>query len=333
MATTTVMNPLLCKRVVVSQDPQEVFYQDVVRGLTATNKYLDSKYFYDAKGDALFQQIMQCQEYYPTNCEMEILREQSAKISQLVQSYGRQFDVVELGAGDATKSIHLLEQLLQIDPDFTYYPVDISGNVINQLERSLPEKLPSLQLHGLNGEYFEMLHQVNILSSRSKLILCMGGNVGNFTPAETKKFCRQLRNYLQPGDMLLTGFDLKKHPQIILNAYNDAAGITRNFNLNLLHRINNELGADFDVNKFDHYPTYDPGTGACKSYLVSLENQQVHIGTHTFNFAVHEPVYMEISQKYSLAETETLAIQTGFRPVANFFDTKKWFMDSLWMCG
>src|SRR3954468_2285118 len=108
MATTTVMNPS-CKRIVESQDPQEVFYQDVLRGLTATNKYLDSKYFYDAKGDVLFQQIMNCHEYYPTNCEMEILREQSARIIQLVQSYGRQFDVVELGAGDATKSIRLLK--------------------------------------------------------------------------------------------------------------------------------------------------------------------------------------------------------------------------------
>jgi L-histidine N-alpha-methyltransferase len=333
MATTTVMNPSCTSRVVQKQDPQEVFYNDVMRGLTATSKYLDSKYFYDTKGDFIFQQIMKSHEYYPTNCEMEILREQSVKISQMVQSYGRPFDVVELGAGDATKSIHLLKELLKTDPDFTYYPVDISGNVINLLEKSLPEKLPALQLHGLNGEYFEMLHQANMLSTRSKLVLCMGGNIGNFTPAETKKFCRQLRSYLQPGDIVLTGFDLKKHPQIILNAYNDSEGFTRDFNINLLHRINNELGADFDVTKFDHYPTYDPGTGACKSYLVSLENQQVHIGTHTFNFAIHEPVYMEISQKYSLAETESLAIQSGFKPVANFFDEKKWFVDSLWLCS
>ena len=161
----------------------------------------------------------------------------------------------------------------------------------------------------------------------------MGGNIGNFTPPEAKKFCRQLRRHLQPGDLLMIGFDLKKHPQIILNAYNDAAGITRDFNLNLLHRINEELGADFDLNKFDHYPTYDPGTGACKSYLISLENQQVHIGTQSFDFAMHEPVYMEISQKYSLAETEILAMHSGFKPVANFFDTKSWFVDCLWLCS
>ena len=330
MATTTVINGITR---VTLQDPQEAFQQDVIRGLSATNKYLDSKYFYDTKGDYLFQQIMQSPEYYPTNCEMEILREQSAKISQAIQKHTRNFDVVELGAGDATKSIHLLQQLLQTNPDFTYYPVDISGNVISQLEKTLPSKLPSLKLHGLNGEYFEMLHQANILSAKNKVVFCMGGNIGNFTPPEAKKFCRQLRRYLQPGDLLFIGFDLKKHPQIILNAYNDAAGITRDFNLNLLHRINEELGADFDVTKFEHYPTYDPGTGACKSYLVSLEDQQVHIGTQSFNFAMHEPVYMEISQKYSLAETETLAMHSGFKPVANFFDTKSWFVDCLWLCS
>lgn len=330
MATTTVINGVTR---VTLQDPQEAFQQDVIRGLSATSKYLDSKYFYDATGDHLFQQIMQSPEYYPTNCEMEILREQSADISQAIHAHTRNFDVVELGAGDATKSIHLLKQLLQTNKDFTYYPVDISGNVIHQLEKSLPSILPSLKLHGLNGEYFEMLHQANILSAKNKVVFCMGGNIGNFTPPEAKKFCRQLRRYLQPGDLLFIGFDLKKHPQIILNAYNDAAGITRDFNLNLLHRINEELGADFDLTKFEHYPTYDPGTGACKSYLVSLEDQQVHIGTQSFDFAIHEPVYMEISQKYSLSETETLAMHSGFKPVANFFDTKNWFVDCLWLCS
>lgn len=331
MATTTVITSIGAR--ITPQDPQTVFYQDVIRGLSATEKFLDAKYFYDATGDYIFQQIMQSPEYYPTNCEMEILREQSAGISQTIRNYTHNFDVVELGAGDATKSIHLLKELQQTNTDFTYYPVDISGNVIQQLERSLPEVLPSLQLHGLNGEYFAMLHQANILSAKNKVVLCMGGNIGNFTPPEAKQFCRQLRRHLQPGDLLLTGFDLKKHPQIILNAYNDAAGVTRDFNLNLLTRINKELAGDFDTSKFEHYPTYDPGTGACKSYLVSLEDQQVHVGKHTFHFAMHEHMFMEISQKYSLNEIETLAMHSGFKPVANFFDEKKWFVDCLWLCS
>jgi dimethylhistidine N-methyltransferase len=328
MATTSVMNTftVLCPK----QDQLPAFHRDVLTGLNAKDKYLDAKYFYDDNGDRIFQQIMACPEYYPTRCEMEIMREQSVQISAQIASIVGSFDVIELGAGDATKSVHLLQELLNIDHSFTYFPIDISANVIRQLEQSLPEQLPALQVHGLNGEYFEMLRTAQTLSSRPKVILCMGGNIGNFTPAETRKFCRQLRHYLQPGDLLLTGFDLKKHPQIILNAYNDAAGITRAFNLNLLHRINREMDADFDVSKFDHYPTYDPGTGACKSYLVSLEDQQVHVGGEIISFKMHEAIFMEISQKYTLDETEKIALQAGFEPVSYFTDQKGWFADCLW---
>lgn len=328
MATTSVMNAFTV--LTPKQEQLPAFHRDVLQGLHAKDKYLDAKYFYDENGDKIFQRIMACPAYYPTNCEMEIMQEQSAQISALVASLTDSFDVVELGAGDATKSVHLLQELLHIDHSFTYYPIDISANVISQLEEQLPAHLPALQVHGLHGEYFEMLRMVQTLSARPKVVLCMGGNIGNFTPAETRKFCRQLRHYLQPGDMLITGFDLKKHPQIILNAYNDAEGITKEFNLNLLTRINREMEANFDLSKFDHYATYDPGTGACKSYLVSLEDQQVQILNEVISFKMHETIYMEISQKYSLDETEKLALQAGFEPVAHFTDKKGWFVDSLW---
>ncbi|WP_254640197.1 L-histidine N(alpha)-methyltransferase [Chitinophaga sp. GbtcB8] len=315
----------------VALEPLEVFYQDVVRGLTATPKYLDSKYFYDAAGDKLFQQIMQCREYYPTDCEMEIMTEQAAQIAQTIAAQTTAFDLVELGPGDATKSIHLLEQLLHNGLDFTYYPIDISTNVINTLEKSLPEKLPALQMQGLNGEYFEMVQRVAEMSNRPKVLLFMGANIGNFTPIMARKFCRQLRSCMQPGDLLMVGFDLKKHPKIILNAYNDEAGITSAFNLNLLTRINRELQADFNMDLFEHYPVYDPMTGACKSYLVSLEDQDVHLCNDvTIHFQQHEPIHMEISQKYSLEETTQMALQTGFQPLTCFTDTKGWFADCMW---
>ncbi|NLR80840.1 L-histidine N(alpha)-methyltransferase [Chitinophaga eiseniae] len=311
----------------------DVFYHDVIQGLTAPQKYLDPKYFYDATGDALFQQIMQCHEYYLTGCEMEILRQQSAQIAQALQYYAGTFDLVELGAGDATKSVHLLQQLINNGIDYTYLPIDISANVISQLEKSLPAMIPGLRLHGLNGEYFHMLQQANLHTSRKKVLLFMGANIGNYSLHAARTFCQQLRGYLQPGDLLLTGFDLKKHPKIILNAYNDAAGITRAFNFNLLHRINRELQADFDTSKFEHYPTYDPATGACKSYLISLEDQVVHIGEEvSIPFAENESLYMEISQKYSLEETDQLAAQAGFKPVARFFDHRHWYTDCLWKC-
>jgi uncharacterized SAM-dependent methyltransferase len=135
---------------------------------------------------------------------------------------------------------------------------------------------------------------------------------------------------MQPGDLLLIGFDLKKHPRTILDAYNDHQGITRAFNLNLLHRINRELGGDFHPDQFGHYPVYDPGSGTCKSYLISLTAQEVHIGDNTISFLENEPLYMEISQKYTLAETAQMASQSGFKPIHTFLDQKKWFADVLW---
>lgn len=330
MATTSVMHSLLIPE--KPQEQQGIFYQDVIRGLSAKNKFLDAKYFYDAEGDRLFQQIMQCHEYYPTACEMEILQGQSAAICKTLLESTASFDVVELGAGDATKSIHLLKELMAQKVDFTYYPVDISANVITQLEQSLPAQLPSLQIRGMNGEYFDMLRQVNNLSAKNKVLLFMGGNIGNFTPSEARQFCRQLRNYMHPGDFIIIGFDLKKHPRVILDAYSDGAGITKEFNLNLLRRINRELGGNFDTDKFDHYATYDPGTGACKSYLVSLEVQKVKVGNNQFEFGLHETMYMEISQKYSIEEADALATQSGFAPLADFYDSRCWFADCLWHC-
>jgi dimethylhistidine N-methyltransferase len=306
------------------------FYSDVINGLRAEHKYLSSKYFYDENGDKLFQRIMACPEYYPTRCEMEIMQHQSGKMARFFMEDSADFDLVELGPGDATKSWFLLKQLQKDHANFTYYPIDISSQVIGWLEDRLPVTLPGIRLHGLNGEYLEKLHQVNTFSSKRKIVLFMGGNIGNMTVQQATQFCRQLYAQLRPGDLLLTGFDLKKHPRTILDAYNDRQGITRDFNLNLLTRINRELGADFDLEKFEHYPVYDPGTGACRSYLISKQAHEVHIGDKKIHFAENEAINMEISQKYTMAETESMAAQSGFEPVDIFYDNKKWFADVLW---
>jgi L-histidine N-alpha-methyltransferase len=306
------------------------FYQEVISGLRAENKYLSSKYFYDQEGDKLFQQIMACPEYYPTRCEMEILQYQSQNMVHLFREYECSFDLIELGPGDATKSWYLLKELQKENVDFTYYPIDISANVIGWLEERLPVSLPGIRLHGLNGEYMDKMEQVSTFSSRRKIVLFMGANIGNMTMPQATFFCRQLHDRMQPGDLLLIGFDLKKHPKVILDAYNDHQGITRAFNLNLLTRINRELGADFNPEQFEHYPVYDPGSGACKSYLISLAAQEVHIGDNTISFRENEPLFMEISQKYTLAEAAQMAAQSGFRPVHTFLDPKRWFADVLW---
>lgn len=306
------------------------FYTDVINGLRAEHKYLSSKYFYDETGDKLFQQIMASPEYYPTRCELDILQHQSGKMAQIFMEDSSSFDLVELGPGDATKSWFLLRQLQKDQARFTYYPIDISSNVIGWLEDKLPVTLPGIRLQGLNGEYLEKLQQLNTFSGKRKIVLFMGANIGNMTFQQATHFCRQLHAQLHPGDLLLIGFDLKKHPRTILDAYNDRQGITRAFNLNLLTRINRELGADFDPGQFEHYPVYDPGGGACKSYLISRAEQEVHIGDKKISFAENEAIFMEISQKYTMAETESMAAQSGFEPVDTFFDSKRWFADTLW---
>ena len=306
------------------------FYKDVTDGLRAEHKYLSSKYFYDEAGDRLFQQIMACPEYYPTRCELDILQHQSGKMARLFLDETRSFDLVELGPGDASKSWFLLRELQHQHADFTYYPIDISSNVIGWLEDKLPVTLPGLHMQGLNGEYLEKMQQLDTFSGNRKIVLFMGANIGNMTVQQATQFCRQLHDHMRAGDLLLIGFDLKKNPRVILDAYNDRQGITRAFNLNLLRRINRELDGDCNPDQFEHYPVYDPGTGACRSYLISLAPQEVHVADRTFTFRENEPIHMEISQKYTLEETELMAVQSGFEPVSTFFDSKNWFADVLW---
>ncbi|RZA02654.1 MAG: L-histidine N(alpha)-methyltransferase [Sphingobacteriaceae bacterium] len=308
------------------------FYNDVMAGLQASPKYMQSKYFYDTAGDKLFQDIMNCEEYYPTNCEMEIFAEQTEGLANAILAGGDGFDLIELGAGDAIKSSHLLQHLLNKKVNFTYLPIDISDHVIDYLNSTLPLTLPGLKIDGLNGDYFDMLKKAADRSNRRKVVLFLGSNVGNMPISNAEKFCRELRNHLSPGDMVLLGIDLKKNPKTILAAYNDKAGITKKFNLNLLERINRELNADFNLSQFDHYPTYDPETGSCKSYLVSLTEQTVKIdGGEPITFLKNEHIFMEISQKYTVAQADQLAKLANFETDGHFYDKKQWFLDVIWI--
>jgi L-histidine N-alpha-methyltransferase len=307
------------------------FFKDVLHGLRSKPKYLNSKYFYDTNGDELFQQIMNCEEYYLTNCEMEILKTQSGDIASAFFESGNKFDVVELGAGDCSKSIHLLKAIFDLDNSFTFFPVDISEHVIDVIQKNLPEQIDGLTVHGLNGEYIEMLRRSNEISPGRKLVLFMGSNIGNMSYAESISFLKEVGNCLHKGDYLLAGFDLKKDPQIILNAYNDKQGITRDFNLNLLRRINRELNANFTIENFRHFPVYNPENGECKSYLVSTRKQRVFIADTEFvDFDANETIHMEISMKYSISQTNEMAKLSGFKPVEYFYDSRQWFVDVLW---
>lgn len=305
------------------------FYKDAMSGLSVFPKQLSSKYFYDAIGDKLFEEIMNCNDYYLTKCEMEILELQTEAIIESI-SADDYFELVELGPGDGTKSIKLLKELARNKADFTYIPIDISHSVIDNLEALVSDTLPQVKTSGMNGDFFDMLNQLRNSNGARRVVLCLGGNIGNMTVDDSHAFCNKLRQSLSKGDKIIFGFDLVKNPGTIRKAYDDSEGITRRFNLNLLERMNRELGSDFDVKKFEHYCSYDPETGSCKSYLICLEDLDVRFPETVVAFKKDEYIHMEISQKYTLSQIEEMAQTTGFALNRNFSDSKKWYIDSVW---
>ncbi|WP_339865479.1 L-histidine N(alpha)-methyltransferase [uncultured Algoriphagus sp.] len=308
------------------------FAQDVMLGLSSTPKTLPSKYFYDSKGDKLFQKIMALPEYYLTRKEYEILESQHKQILAPILSLNQSFNLIELGAGDGMKTKILLRYLSKLKVDFTYYPVDFSGSVLEELEESLANELPDLKVNPIQDTYRESLKKQVWEDGRPNLILFMGANLGNFGVDEAKNIINHLRVGTKKGDLVLIGFDLKKDPQTILNAYHDKQGVTQEFNMNLLDRLNRELEADFDRDSFTHWPTYDPVSGECRSYLISQKAQNVNIGAlnQTFNFEAYESIFTEISKKYSLSEISHLASLGGFEVKENFMDSEGYFADVLW---
>ncbi|RZK79109.1 MAG: L-histidine N(alpha)-methyltransferase [Pedobacter sp.] len=304
------------------------FFNDVRSGLSQCPKKLSSKYLYDVKGDELFQQIMQLPEYYLTRCEMDIFKNKTEELALSVGS--APFDLIELGAGDGTKSMHLLKHLQEKSAEFTFIPIDISGNILKVLETKVKAQIPAINIQCLKGDYFEMLTEAVQYSTRRKVVLLLGGNIGNMTAVEAENFCSSLFKALSPGDRVIIGFDLKKHPKTILNAYDDSQGITAAFNLNLLVRINRELGANFELDQFEHYQSYNPENGECRSYLVSLYEQTVNLQNSTIRFMENETIFMEVSRKFSPDDINLLAQQTGFTPVGRIMDSKEWFADAVW---
>ncbi|GLR18480.1 L-histidine N(alpha)-methyltransferase [Portibacter lacus] len=303
------------------------FERDVKDGLSSNPKKLSSKYFYDDEGSRIFQEIMEMPEYYLTNAEFEILSEQAKGITDALD-FGEEFSVIELGAGDGKKTFELLSYMVNNGLSIHYRPVDISAEAIHLLEADLQNRLPKLKLESLVGDYFKVL---GALPKRSKpaLFLFLGSNIGNYEIDEAKALMKRFNQFLQPGDKMLVGFDIIKNPRVILKAYDDPQGITRRFNLNLLKRMNRELGMDFNLDQFEFFPYYNPNNGELRSCLVSLEDQKVG----EFTFEKNELIHTELSKKYSLDDIKQIAENSGFSLRKNFFDCKKLFADSLWEKG
>lgn len=306
------------------------FARDVAQGLSLKQKNLPSRYFYDATGSQLFQQIMGLPEYYLTRAEHEVLTQNRTAMSERFSSGGF-FHLIDLGAGDALKTKILLRELSQLHSDFDYVPVDISGDAMQQLSDNLKTELPQVNVQAVVGEYFQALEWLQQNKSARKVVLFLGSNIGNFETRESIAFLQSVRSYLSEGDKLLMGVDLRKNPETILKAYDDAAGVTAAFNMNLLERINRELGGNFDLEHFRHHAIYNPLEGVMRSFLISLKEQDVHIEAvnKTFHFEAWEAIHTENSHKYSLPQIEELGEQCGFKVDKVYFDGDKRFADVL----
>ena len=305
------------------------FRKDVEQGLGTFPKTLPSKYFYDKKGDELFVRIMDLPEYYLTRAEFEIFREQSRELIQALEITPKQhFELIELGPGDGTKTKELLKVLIQGAYQFDYLPIDISQNALDQLEHNLAEELPGVCVRKKQGDYFTMLASLRE-SHHPKVLFFLGSNIGNMTDPQAAEFIYKLGSNLLPDDKLFLGVDLIKPANIVLPAYNDPAGLTKAFNLNLLSRINSELGGNFDINKFSHQPEYTVKNGTAISYLVSTADQTVTLNgsNKTFKFSQGEKILTEISRKYNDEIINNIIGNTDFQIAHKLTDRKGYFAD------
>jgi L-histidine N-alpha-methyltransferase len=309
---------------------QSAFAEHVLIGLSEKPRRLSSRYFYDARGSALFEEIMHLPEYYPTRTEAEILGEHAA--SMFARLDAPSINLVDLGAGNAEKTAIILDALLGLGITVRYVPIDISEAAIRGCIAGVGARFPSLQIQGLVGEYGVGLNWLANHTDRPTVALFLGSNIGNFDAPRAKGFLRRLWSGLNAGDHVLIGFDLKKEIDILLDAYNDKSGVTASFNLNLLHRINDELGGHFPIDSWRHFSTYNVISGAMESFLVAMESHSVRIDELdlTFDFRAWEAIHTEFSYKYLDSDISHLAAATHFRIVRTDKDDKGWFAASLW---
>ncbi|HZA07170.1 MAG TPA: L-histidine N(alpha)-methyltransferase [Nitrososphaeraceae archaeon] len=306
------------------------FALDVKSGLSLPRKCLKSKYFYDKIGSALFEQICVQPEYYISRVETSILKERSVDILSICSE---DISLIELGSGSAQKTRILFECILQRQNTLHYFPIDVSHSILLESIKSLSLDYQNLCITGIYSDYANGINKVtdvitgeHHIASR-KLILFLGSSIGNFEPKEAISFFQILRDKMERKDLLLVGFDLQKKPAILNSAYNDKAGVTAKFNLNLLSRINRDLEGDFDIKSFDHHAFYNSNQRRVEMHLVSKRDQEAHIKLigESFEFQEGEPIHTENSYKYSLKQIRKIADDSGFEVKKNFLDQRKWF--------
>jgi L-histidine Nalpha-methyltransferase len=312
----------------VKRDPLTGLAEDVRKGLSAHPKRFLPKYFYDELGSQLFEAICLLPEYYLTRAENEILQRYADEIAASVEG---QKTLVEMGSGSASKTRLIIEALLRSQPELLFMPVDISATALESSSRILLQSYPRLKIEAFAADYFAGLAELGKKPRSRTLALFLGSNISNFDSDEAHRFLRAMRSVLHRGDALLLGADLKKDPAILEAAYNDALGVTSAFNLNVLARINRELGGSFDLHAFRHRAFYNEGVGRIEIYIESLTKQTVRIEKLDLEvqFEAGELIHTENSYKYDMAGIARLANDTGFTCSRSWFDSQERFSSNL----
>ena len=292
----------------------DAFAADVIDGLSARPKRLSPKYFYDLQGSALFERITELPEYYPTRCEIGILQQNAPAIASM---FPAGCALIEFGSGSSRKARILLSAAATVE---AYIPVDISGDFLQQDLLQLRRDLPHLVVHPLVEDFTQKFAIPKHLARLPRVGFFPGSTIGNFEPDEAGRFLRHIGRMLKAGSLLVVGIDLVKDKETLNRAYNDAEGVTARFNLNLLARMNRELGADFNLGAFSHDAFFNPEKSRIEMHLASTEQQAVRVNGTVIEFRAGETIHTENSYKYTVKSFRALARKNGWSPVKVFTD-------------
>jgi dimethylhistidine N-methyltransferase len=313
-------NPIITAPTPRTVATDQDFLADVIAGLSKHPRTLPCKYFYDARGSELFQKICELPEYYLTRTELEILNRYAGEMADAV---GPGIELIGLGTGAGTKTRILLDKL---QAPVAYIPIDISREQLARSTKLFRKLFPTLEILPMSADYLEPVKLPSPSRKPSrKIVYFPGSTLGNFEPAPAGKFLRRIAKYVGPGGGLLIGVDLEKDRDVLECAYNDSAGVTAQFNLNLLGRANRELGADFDLKRWRHEAVYKSAEGRIEIYLVSQAAQTVHIAGREFDFDAGEKITTEYSYKYAPKRFIKLASEAGFEFAQMWIDDARLF--------
>jgi L-histidine Nalpha-methyltransferase len=327
MWTEAPPNKRLQFRCLDGQAHQHLFARDVAFGLSAPQKWLPPKYFYDERGSQLYEQICALPEYYPYRTEMEILRTYAAEIHAEIGNLA----LVEFGSGNATKTRHLLSAYEWAGQPFRYCPIDISQEILRDTAQRLVQEYSHVEIHAMHADFAGQPEVFQAFQLEKKAVAFFGSSLGNFTPEESVDFLQRTAAIMGPEDVFLLGIDLKKSPAILVPAYDDAQGVTAAFNLNVLYRINRELGGRFDPHSFEHLAFYNDEQGRIEMHLRSRQAQRVPIVKidQVISFGKDETIHTESSHKYTVDEVRDLGYQANLVLSRAWFDARRYFVLAL----